>query len=176
MEKCSALSIPPTQIYIGVSIHLQELYLLEDGTVRRIFSISTSKKEPSCIEDSLGTPWGLHKISAKVGDGAPMGMVFRGREPTGKCFHEYDDKTNQQNLITTRILRLSGLERGLNSGGNCDSWRRYIYIHGTNHEEKIGSPASSGCVQLSNVDVMTLFEMVTVGTLVLIEKEPSSVI
>ena len=176
MEKCSALSIPPTQIYIGVSIHLQELYLLEDGTVRRMFSISTSKKEPSCIEDSWGTPWGLHEISAKVGDGAPMGMVFRGREPTGKCFHEYDEKTNQQNLITTRILRLSGLERGLNSGGNCDSWRRYIYIHGTNHEEKIGSPASSGCVQLSNVDVMTLFEMVTEGTLVLIEKEPISVI
>ena len=56
---------PPTQIYIGVSIHLQELYLLEDGTVRRMFSISTSKKEPSCIEDSLGTPWGYIKFRPK---------------------------------------------------------------------------------------------------------------
>ena len=172
MEKCRALSIPPTRVWLGVGIAEQRMHLLEGGTTRQVFTVSTSKREPSCTEDSLGTPWGLHKVAAKIGDGEPEGMVFRGRRPTGQCYHQYDEETNRENLITTRILRLRGLEEGLNAGGRCDSWDRYIYIHGTNHEEKIGTPASSGCVQLSNTDMLDLFALVPEDTLVLIEKDP----
>ena len=118
-----------------------------------------------------GTPWGLHRVEQKIGDGEPEGMVFRSREPTGKCFFEYDEATNQENLITTRILRLRGMEGGVNVGGDCDSWNRYIYIHGTNHEDRIGTPASSGCVQLTNTDMLELFNIVPEESLVLIEKE-----
>lgn len=172
MEKCRPLSIPPMRIWLGVEIGAQRMYLFENAMIRETFTISTAKRGPSCIEDSLGTPWGLHRIVEKIGEGEPRGMVFKGRKPTGLCYQQYDEAANRENLITTRILRLRGLEHGLNAGGNCDSWDRYIYIHGTNHEEKIGSPASSGCVQLSNADMLKLFKLVPEDTLVLIEKDP----
>lgn len=171
VEKCRTLSIPPTRVCLGVSIGTQELCLVEDGELVQRFTVSTSKRPPSCEEDSLGTPWGLHRVEQKIGDGEPEGMVFRSREPTGRCFFEYDEATNQENLITTRILRLRGMEGGVNVGGDCDSWNRYIYIHGTNHEDRIGIPASSGCVQLTNTDILELFDIVPEESLVLIEKE-----
>ena len=69
-----------------------------------------------------------------------------------------------KNLITTRILRLNGLQEGINRGGDKDSFSRYIYIHGTNHEKRLGHPASSGCLQLSNINILDLFDLVEVGT------------
>jgi len=135
----------------------------------QLFPVSTSIKPPSCFEDSLGTPWGLHRVEQKIGEGQPEGMVFIGRVPTGKCFQDCDEAANRKNLITTRILRIRGLEEGVNSGGNRDSWNRYIYIHGTNHEDKIGNPASSGCIQLTNTDMLTVYNQVPEGSLLLIE-------
>ena len=90
-------------------------------------------------------------------------MVFKGRIATGHHFAELSVEENQRNLITTRILWLRGLEPGYNAGGNVDSYDRYIYIHGTNHEDRIGTPASGGCVQLSNLDMLALFDRVRVG-------------
>lgn len=142
-----------------------------DGVVSNQWKISTSKRPPSCEEDSLGTPWGLHVIEEKIGENQPEGMVFKGRVPTGKCYWEYKGEEAETNLITTRILRLRGMEEGLNRGGNCDSWDRYIYIHGTNHEDRIGTPASSGCVQLSNKNMLEVFDLLSEGTKVLIIKD-----
>jgi len=139
-----------------------------DGATQ-VFPVSTSVNPPSCVEDSLGTPWGLHRIEQKIGQDQPEGMVFRGRVPTGRPFQDCDEETNRENLITTRILRIRGLEEGVNAGGNRDSWNRYIYIHGTNHEDKIGTPASSGCIQLFNRDILKVFNQVNEGSLVLIE-------
>lgn len=78
-------------------------------------------------------------------------------------------EANEPNLITTRILWLRGLEPGVNSGPGIDTHDRYIYIHGTNHEERLGAPDSHGCVLLSNDEVIELFEQVPSGTLVMIE-------
>jgi lipoprotein-anchoring transpeptidase ErfK/SrfK len=86
--------------------------------------------------------------------------------PTGKLFPEYDGEEAERNLITSRILRLRGLEPGHNAGLGCDSYDRYIYIHGTNHEERIGQPFSGGCVEMRNTEVIELFESVEGGDLV----------
>jgi hypothetical protein len=85
----------------------------------------------------------------------PVGTVFKSRrpvKPTEKALREED-------LVMTRILWLEGLERR-----NANTHDRYIYIHGTNHEEKIGLPDSHGCVRMKNADLVELFERVTEGT------------
>ena len=134
--------------------------------MQRIFSISTSKNPPSCIENSFGTPLGLHKLADKIGDGEPVDMVFKGRVPTGKLYSEFSEEEQQRNLITTRIIRLCGLEPGHNSGKGCDSYERYIYIHGTNHENRIGAPFSGGCIEMLNTEIIELFDRVEEGDLV----------
>ncbi len=96
-------------------------------------------------------------------------MVFVGRQPTGKTWREMSAEENGKNLITTRILRLRGLEPGHNAGPGRDSYDRYIYLHGTNHPEELGTPASAGCVLLSDVDIGELFENVPEGCLVWME-------
>lgn len=140
--------------------------LVENDTVAKVYDISTSKNPPSCKADSYGTPTGLHEIADKIGSGQPEGMVFKGRVPTGKHFSVYSGEEASRNLITSRILRLRGLEPGKNSGPGCDSYDRYIYIHGTNHEERIGQPFSGGCVEMCNADVIKLFKKVENGDLV----------
>ena len=49
-----------------------------------------------------------------------------------------------EDVITSRILWLDGLEDGVNKGGDVDSKERFIYIHGTAEEGLIGKPASIG--------------------------------
>ena len=170
IDKCISLSTTPTPVCLIVSIPNQVLQLYRDGALRRTFPVSTSRNPPSCIEDSEGTPTGLHEITDLIGDGEPRGMVFRGRIATGKRYWEESDEEQKRNLITTRILRLRGLEAGHNAGPGVDSFERYIYVHGTNHEDRLGTPASGGCVLLANRDVEELFESVDLGSLVLIQE------
>jgi hypothetical protein len=152
-----------------VSIGQQLLGFYQDNALVRAHVISTSRRPPSNIKDSLGTPRGLHQIADRIGAGAPPGTVFKGRVNTGKHFSELDDAENAKNLIATRILRLRGLEPGINSGGNVDTYERYIYIHGTNHEDRLGTPTTSGCVQMNNIELIGLFDEVRTGDLVWIE-------
>lgn len=140
--------------------------LIEANKVLACYTISTSQKTPCCVADSNGTPTGLHVIADKIGAGQPAGMVFKGRVPTGKLFHECNSEEAERNLITTRILRLRGMEPGKNAGPGCDSYDRYIYIHGTNHEQRIGQPFSGGCVEMRNAEVIELFDQVNAGDLV----------
>ena len=100
-----------------------------------------------------------------------MGTIFKARINTKKIAHIYTDKTdNEEDLVTTRILWLKGMEIGLNTGEGIDSYKRYIYIHGTNEEGLIGSPASHGCIRMNNKDVSELFNLVTTKTLVYIQE------
>ncbi len=148
--------------------------LIEQGKSVKKYSISSSKQPPSCIENSLGTPWGLHNVCEKIGKGEKSGMVFEGRRSIGLTANECNVDKQSRNLITSRILRLDGLEEGVNRGGEVDTFSRFVYIHGTNHEGNLGSPASSGCLQLSNLDVMELFEEISVGTHLYIQKNYDS--
>ena len=138
------------------------------GTLVRSYIISTSRRPPSNVKHSLGTPRGLHEIAERIGAGQPAGMVFDSRVPTGRHFSEIEDVSPEANLVATRILWLRGLEPGVNSGGDVDTYDRYIYIHGTNREDRIGQPASAGCILMGNLDIIQLFEDVRAGDQVFI--------
>lgn len=95
-------------------------------------------------------------------------MVFKGRVAQGTTFNALTPEDNTPNLITTRILWLRGLQPGINAGPGIDTHDRYIYIHGTNHEERLGKPDSHGCVLMRNTDVIELFDLLPSGSIVLI--------
>jgi hypothetical protein len=141
----------------------------QDCALRRSHVVSTSRRSPSNVRDSLGTPRGLHHIAEKIGAGAPPGTVFKGRVNLGRHFTELGDEENARNLITSRILWLRGLEPGVNAGGEVDSYSRYIYVHGTNHEHRLGTPFSGGCIEMNNLEITALFDEVRPGDLVWIE-------
>lgn len=168
LNKCQTLAQAPKEHALYVKISEQKLYVYFRGVLEKVYPVSTSRRPPSCVENSLGTPLGLHCIAEKIGDGAPLGMVFKGRVPQGTPYMQLPPEESQANLITTRILWLRGLEPE-NSGPGCDTYSRYVYIHGTNQEDQIGTPNSHGCVLLRNQDVIELFDRVPTGTLVLIE-------
>ena len=152
-----------------MSIARQRLYLFGGGKLEREYIASTSRNPPSCAEGSLGTPTGLHKIDGKRGGGEPLWTVFRGRKPCGSVGDQPPEE-RAKNLITTRIMRLRGLEEGKNSGGNLDTYARFVYIHG-NREENLGTPDSHGCVLLSNADVAELFGLVEDNSIVFISED-----
>ena len=163
MQSGEALGIKPAERLLHVSIAEQSMRLFEQGTLLNTLKVSTSLCSPSNTKNSLGTPRGLHVIADRIGTGQPPGMVFKGRVATGHHYSELSEQENERNLITTRILWLKGLEPGYNLGGNVDSYARYIYIHGTNHEDRIGAPSSGGCVQLTNMEMLQLFDVVRQG-------------
>ncbi len=127
----------------------------------RAMRCSTSKFGIGEKADSNMTPRGLHRIANKIGGGWPIGTVFKSRQMVGYTWNGLPKAA-----ITTRILWLEGLEPGFNRGGDVDSHSRYIYIHGTGDEPGIGRPASHGCVQLSGDDLIPLYRLLPVGTLV----------
>jgi hypothetical protein len=170
IQRCTALAIKPTNEALTVSIGRQEMTFWIAGNKSSVFAVSTSRNPPSCVADSLGTPTGLHLIADKIGDGEPLGTVFRYRISLGRRYWEMEPEERKKNLITTRIMRLRGLETDHNAGPDRDSYDRLIYIHGTNHEEKIGSPNSAGCIELLNQEVLDLFNRIPEGSLVLIEE------
>lgn len=166
-----AIGIEAARDCLVVSIGEQKLAHFRDRSPVAEYAVSTSRAEPSCIENSLGTPTGLHRIAEKIGADAANGMVFKSRKPLGYTCHERPDLLDVENLITSRILWLDGLQEGHNRGGNRDTHARYVYIHGTNQEHKIGTPNSHGCVLLGNVEVIRLFATVPSGALVWIEDD-----
>lgn len=173
-EKCASLGCKPPERVIVVSIARQLLGFYRGDCLVKSHVISTSRRPPSNVRDSLGTPRGLHEIAERIGAGAPPGIVFQARVSTGRHYSEFPADEQAKNLITTRILWLRGLEPGVNAGTNAagevvDTHARYVYIHGTNHEEQLGTPASSGCVQMRNLDLIELYDEVRAGDLVWIE-------
>lgn len=170
-KNAERLNVELTPDTLFVSIPQQKLFHFRNGELHKEYTVSTSKRPPSCIANSLGTPNGLHQIAQKIGEGEPEGMVFIGRRPK-VIYQEYDKPLlGMENLITSRILWLEGLEYGLNKGPGCDTFKRYIYIHASQNDHKIGTPISSGCIQLTNKDVIELFENVPENTLIWIDLE-----
>lgn len=153
---------------LEVSIPRQSLSVINDGQLTQSFPVSTSRYGAGEEEGSHRTPRGLHRICEKIGEGQPPGAIFRGRRPTGDIWTP-DAPLTDEDLILTRILRLEGLEPR-----NRNSYDRFIYLHGTNREDRIGTPSSIGCIRLRNVDILTLYDMVTEGTEVLIREQEES--
>jgi L,D-transpeptidase YbiS len=145
---------------IYVHIPSQTLDLLNGDELVRRYVISSSRHGLGSEPGSNRTPVGRFRIAEKHGDGAEAGMVFVSRQPTGQVGHEDDPKDHVQ----TRILWLEGLEEG-----NANTYDRYVYIHGTNAESRLGMPASEGCIRMSNADVIDLYDIVEAGTEVVID-------
>ncbi len=168
MQTATRLGIKPATRVLLVRISSQTAQLYRDGELAQAWTVSTSARPPSNEKDSLGTPSGLHEIAERIGAGCPPGIVFKSRINTGHHFRELSVEENERNLVTSRILWLRGLEPGVNAGGTVDSYERYIYVHGTNHEERLGTPASGGCVLLANIEMVELHDLMRVGDWVLI--------
>ena len=128
----------------------------------KFFPISTAKAGISTVDGSGGTPIGKFTIADKIGQGEPSGTIFESRLPVGL----WDGTESSNDLILTRILTLDGCEPA-----NENTLQRYIYIHGTNQESMLGTPASCGCIRMSNVDIIELFELVEIGETVLIKED-----
>lgn len=161
------------QHVVLVDASTQELQLIEQGRVTHRWAISTAEAGIGSKSGSNKTPLGVHRVAKKYGDGEPLGMIIKGRQVTGRVapILTAPGMRSKADNVTTRILWLDGLEPGLNKGGNVDSFKRYIYIHGTDEEGRIGKPASHGCVRMNNRDVVELFDRVGVDTLVVIAQQ-----
>lgn len=155
--------------FIYVAAKRQRLYLISNDTVVKSYRISTAEKGIGNLSGSFQTPEGLHKVAEKVGGDLPINSVIKSKIATGTEVEPIlEAKSNNADYITTRVLHLKGLEDGVNSGTNKDSYTRGIFIHGTHEEGLLGLPASKGCVRMSNKDVIDLFDSVEVGTFVII--------
>ena len=152
---------------IFINTDRQKLYLLDNNKIKYEFPIPTSLNGTGCQEDSYKTPIGLHTVISKIGAGLPPGTLFKNRRPTKRIVNLLPQ--DQYDYITSRIIRLSGLEDDINKGGNVDTYNRYIYIHGTPHIDRLGEPESHGCIRMSDDDVITLFNAIEYKTLVLID-------
>jgi hypothetical protein len=157
--------VVPTRYFLAVNIARQTtaLFRQKGGRYQRLktFRCSTSKFGIGETAGSNRTPRGLHRVARKIGGGWPMGAVFKERRFIGFTWRGHPLAP-----ITHRILLLEGLEPGFNRGGNVDSFRRFIYIHGTGNETTLGRPDSHGCIHLAASDLIPLYEKLPEGTLV----------
>ena len=158
------------RIELKISVARQQLQVLRGGEPVQTFAVSTAANGTGQQRDSGCTPLGLHRIRIKIGEGCPANSVFVARRPSGEIYSaQLAAAQPQRDWILTRILWLGGCEPGVNRGGDCDTLRRFIYIHGCPDSEPMGVPASHGCIRMRNSDLLELFEQVENGTRVLIE-------
>jgi lipoprotein-anchoring transpeptidase ErfK/SrfK len=146
---------------IDISIRDQRLTLSRDGQIVRSYPVSTSRFGIGAGEGSMKTPLGNFRIAEKIGHGAAPGTIFKARV----ALDPGDPLPDTEDFVTTRILWLDGLDEE-----NANTHDRYIYIHGTKHEDRIGVPDSHGCVRMRNADVIELFDLVDQTTQVVIRE------
>lgn len=154
---------------IRISIPDQRLTLVVGEKPLASYPVSTARNGPGERRGSGCTPRGWHRIRIKIGAGLPIGTVFVGRRPTGEIYGpELAARHPERDWILTRILWLTGLESRRNRGGECDTLRRFIYIHGCPDSAPVGVPLSHGCIRMRDRDLLALFDRVTAGDRVLI--------
>jgi L,D-transpeptidase catalytic domain len=141
------------RIVVSVADQALELCSYEDVIGR--YPVSTSKFGVGDQPGYGGTPLGRLEIARKIGDGAPLGAVFRDRRPTGEVLKP---DAPGRDPIVTRILWLKGLEPE-----NRNAFDRYIYIHGTAEERHVGQPVSYGCIRMKSRDVLRVYNTVGIG-------------
>lgn len=154
----------PSRLLV-VDVARQRMGLLVDGQLLSDLAISTALNGIGNTEGSYKTPPGWHRIHARIGEGEPLGRVFRSR--VAQADH-WQGEARDEDLILTRILTLEGLEAGVNRGPGIDSLERFIYVHGTNQEGRLGQPVSHGCVRVGNADMRAIFDLVQEGDVLVI--------
>lgn len=150
----------------------QKVKQLISEQVNKSYRISTALKGIGQNKNSFQTPIGPHYIRAKIGKDLPVLSIFEGRRPTGRIWNKKEAESHpNHDWILSRILWLSGKKLGINRLGTLDTMQRYIYIHGTPDERQLGKPMSHGCIRMSNNDVIELFNLTPIGTIVDINEE-----
>lgn len=158
--------IRDTYPFIDISLEKQTLSLVKNAGARSmVYPVSTALNGAGERNGSGCTPRGQHYIRALIGAGQPLNTVFVGRRPTGEILTPaVAARYPERDWILTRILWLCGCEPGRNRLGSVDSFRRFIYIHGTPDTEPMGMPQSHGCIRMRNDQVAELFSQVRPGT------------
>lgn len=149
---------------IIIDLQQQQLFLPE---FNKQYSVSTGKNGIGEQENSGKTPRGWHRIANKFGHALPENSVFIARQATGEIYSpELALAFPERDWILSRILWLTGLEQDFNCGAGCDTYQRYIYIHGTPDTEPMGVAQSHGCIRMRNQDILELFELIPEQALV----------
>jgi len=165
--------LPPWLLLVNPQNQSMGLFALSNSShppqlsLKRHYRVSTSAYGLGEVANSYRTPRGLHRVASKIGGGTLPGTVFRGRKPVGFTWDGLPGGT-----IVHRILWLSGLQPGFNNGSGIDSFQRCIYIHGFGDETTLGRPASHGCIHMAARDLIPLFDLLPVGTLVWVTPTP----
>lgn len=152
---------PALIIDAGRSRSSQSMFLVRGGAVECYWKISTGASGLGFVPESHMTPSGVHRIYKKIGDGAPIGTIFETGIQTSRVLTELTTNRQQEPEVLTRLMWLDGQERK-----NRNTIERNIYIHGTNREDRLGLPASDGCIRMANQAIVYLYDAVGVGTLV----------
>lgn len=160
----SGCSTKDTEHQVVISTVDQRMTLLTRGVPVATYPVSTSKFGLGDAPNSFRTPVGRLEVAKKIGDGAPVGAVFKNREFTGEVL--VPDAPGRDPIVT-RILWLSGLD-----DQTAHAFSRTIYIHGTPEERNIGQPVSYGCVRMRSADVVLLYNIVGWGAEVFILPVP----
>jgi lipoprotein-anchoring transpeptidase ErfK/SrfK len=148
------------QKMLHISVRDQRLTLKSGTRSMRSYPVSTSRFGLGSEEGSMKTPLGRFRVAEKIGANAPCETIFKNRQPV----QQMEKYSPDDDLVMSRILWLDGIEEH-----NANTRDRYIYIHGTNQEDKIGEPASHGCIRMKNADLIELFDLVDVETPVVVE-------
>lgn len=163
----SDYSIDQADVLINLKVQTLSLPKLN-----KFYVVSTGKNGIGEQENSGKTPRGWHRIAEKFGANEPKNAVFKARQWTGEVYDaELAAEYPERDWILSRILWLSGLEAGFNQGEGCDTYQRYIYIHGTPDTEPMGIPMSHGCIRMRNDDVVELFNLVPIDAKVYISED-----
>lgn len=160
---CHAFAIQDGAHEILISVADQKLVVLEHGSRIAEYPVSTSRYGLGDRPCSYATPTGRMEVAQKIGQGAPLGAVFKNRHATGEVLRP---NAAGRDPIVTRILWLRGLE-----ARTRNAFARNIYIHGTPVERLIGRPASFGCIRMRSKDVVDLFNRIGVGAKVDISEQ-----
>ena len=155
--------------FLYVGIRRQKMYHIKNNKIFSTYPVSTSYKGAGNNIGSFKTPTGLHFIAEKIGDNAPVATLFINKKNTGKVVPvNITEVSSNKDEITSRVLSLKGLQQGINKGKKYDTFARGIYIHGTSDEASIGKPSSHGCIRMKNDDIIELFDLLSVGTKVVL--------
>lgn len=158
--------------WIQVDVRGQVLRLFAGETLLAQWPVSTALNGVGEMADSGCTPRGEHRVRIKIGAGLPENTVFVGRRPTGEVYDPALAASEPgRDWILSRIIWLTGAQPGHNRGGECDTLRRFIYIHGCPDSEPMGVPVSHGCIRMRNADVIDLFDRIETGTRVVIDAD-----
>lgn len=149
-------------ISLNISIIDQKLQVWDSEILLKSYSISTSKFGTGFEKGSNKTPTGNFIIDKKIGTNEPLMTIFKGRQP----INIWNEKPTEEDLVLSRILWFSGTEID-----NTNTKERYIYIHGTNQENLIGTPSSHECIRMKNNDIVELYKLVQEGTEIIINSE-----